>query len=127
MKRLNWAKLPPGACFLRMLLEDDQVLRGSGDDLSNFYYQLALPDSYLKFNVFGKRVSTSILKRFGADSTRPHRLCFRVLGMGDCNACDIAQGLHEGVLKKCAGISPHKLLRLESHPKREHLDWRLFR
>ena len=57
MKRLNWAKLPSGSCSRRMLLEDDQVLRGSGDDLSNFYYQLALPDSYLKFNGFGRRVS----------------------------------------------------------------------
>ena len=92
------------------------MLRGSGDDLSNFYYQLALPESYVKFNGFGRRVSADVLQYFGMDSTRARRLCFRVLGMGDCIACDVAQGLHEGILQKGAGFPPQKLLRLDSPP-----------
>ena len=35
--KLNWTKLPSGACNLRLLLKEGEVLRDSGDDLSNLY------------------------------------------------------------------------------------------
>ena len=40
-----------------------------------------------------------------------YRLALRVLGMGDCNACDLAQATHEGILK------PAGLLRQDKHLK----------
>ena len=38
MPHLGWEALPSGACFVRLLLEPNEFLRGSGDDLKNFYY-----------------------------------------------------------------------------------------
>ena len=46
MERVVWARLPSGACFNRMRLNPKQKIRGSGDDLQNFYYTLKLPDEW---------------------------------------------------------------------------------
>ena len=100
MPRLRWAELPSGACFTRMLLRPDQYLRGSGDDLRNYYYSLKLPENWIRFNSVGRRVCAEVLREQGRDPQVPHRLCFRVLGMGDRNGCCIAQATHEAVLKK---------------------------
>lgn len=47
MDRLQWSSLPSGVCFTRMLLESNQYVRGSGEDLRNFYYMLKLPDNFV--------------------------------------------------------------------------------
>lgn len=103
MHRITWAKLPSGACFTRMLLEPNEYLRGSGDDLRNFFYTLKLPDNWVRFNSVGRRVDPSVVQQCGGDTTIPHRMCMRVLGMGDTNACDIAQATHECILRS-AGL-----------------------
>ena len=100
MDRLDWAKLPAGACFCRVLLEPDEFLRGSGDDLRNFYYSLRLPENWKKYNAVGRRLPSFLVKQYGGDPNVPHRAVMRVLGMGDTNACDIAQGMHEFVLEQ---------------------------
>ena len=100
MPRLRWAELPSGACFTRMLLRPNQYLRGSGDDLRNYYYSLKLPENWIKFNSVGRRVCAEVLREHGRDPQVAHRLCFRVLGMGDRNGCCIAQATHEAVLKQ---------------------------
>ncbi|CAE7307811.1 unnamed protein product [Symbiodinium sp. CCMP2456] len=61
MTRLDWAKLPAGACFCRMILGEKEILRGSGDDLRNYYYTLALPLEWVRFNGFGRRVEPKLL------------------------------------------------------------------
>ncbi len=99
MERIVWAKLPAGACFTRMLLEPNQYLRGSGDDLRNFYYTLKLPESWVKYNSVGRRVDARVVQEAGGDPSIPYRMCLRVLGMGDTNACDIAQATHESILQ----------------------------
>ncbi|CAE7719402.1 unnamed protein product [Symbiodinium sp. CCMP2592] len=100
MHKLAWARLPSGACFTRMLLGEDEYLRGSGDDLRNYYYMLAIPHNWVKFNSVGRRMSRQVLDELGYDSKVDHRLCFRVLGMGDINGCDIAQATHESILRQ---------------------------
>ncbi|CAE7727399.1 SMYD3 [Symbiodinium sp. CCMP2592] len=100
MERLRWAQLPNGACFTRMLLKPNQYLRGSGQDLRNYYYSLMLPDGWLRFNSVGRRVSREVVRRHGGDPRIAYRLCFRVLGMGDVNGCCIAQAVHEEVLRR---------------------------
>ncbi|CAE7463493.1 unnamed protein product [Symbiodinium sp. CCMP2592] len=65
MPRLAWEELPSGACFTRMLLGPDQYLRGSGDDLRNFYYMLRLPPGWVRFNSVGRRVSSDVVKKHG--------------------------------------------------------------
>ena len=100
MLKLDWARLPSGACFCRIILDDDEYLRGSGDDLSNYYYTLALPSNWHRFNAFGRRVPKDVLAEAGLDTAVPHRACLCVLGMGDVNGCAIAQAVHESVLQK---------------------------
>ena len=107
MARLDWASLPSGACYTRMLLQPDEFLRGSGDDLRNYYYALKLPDNWLEFNSVGRRVHKDLVAKYGGDPKEPHRLCFRVLGMGDTNGCAIAQATHEAILKS-EGVLPAK-------------------
>ena len=114
MDRLDWAKLPAGACFCRLLLADNEILRGSGDDLRNYYYTLALPPEWIRFNGFGRRVDKDLLAEAGCDPSVPHRACLRVLGMGDVNACAIAQATHEAVLQSEGLLSPVSTLVMES-------------
>lgn len=99
MNRLQWAKLPSGACFCKLRLRSNQYLRGSGDDLRNYYYALALPENWVKYNSVGRRVSDELVREFGGEPGVAYRATLRVLGMGDINACDIAQGVHEFVLQ----------------------------
>ena len=110
MHRLAWERLPSGACFTRMLLGDKQFLRGSGDDLRNFYYTLRLPDSWIRYNSVGRPVDPKVVKEFGGDAAKVHRLCFRVLGMGDRNGCSIAQATHEAILRAHGLLSPTQTL-----------------
>ena len=100
MQNLKWAHLPSGACFTRMLLAPHQFVQGSGDDLRNFYYNLRLPENWVRFNSFGKRVPREILLEHGLDPQVHHRLAFQALGTGDTNACCIAQSVHEHILQQ---------------------------
>ena len=110
MRRLGWAQLPSGACFSHMLLDADEYLRGSGDDLRNYYYTLRLPTNWTRHNAVGRRVSASLLREAGLDPQQPHRMCMRVLGMGDINGCDIAQATHEEILKSEGVLSSESTL-----------------
>ena len=100
MHRIKWARLPAGACFCRMRLQPNEYVRGSGDDLRNYYYCLSLPDNWVRYNSFGRRIPVDVVREAGGDPNLPHRACMRVLGMGDKNACDIAQAVHESLLMK---------------------------
>ena len=110
MVQLDWTRLPSGACFCRMLLGPNEFLRGSGDDLRNYYYTLALPDAWIRYNAVGRRVDPAIVAEAGLDPAVPHRACFRVLGMGDINGCAIAQATHEAVLQRKGLLEPESAL-----------------
>lgn len=115
MQKLTWAHLPAGACFSRMTLAPNEFVRGSGDDLRNYYYALRLPSNWIKYNAVGRRVAPELVKLYGLDPSIPHRACFKVLGMGDVNACDIAQAVHESVLKREGLLVPETTL-VYGHP-----------
>ncbi|CAE7941547.1 unnamed protein product, partial [Symbiodinium necroappetens] len=110
MRRLRWASLPSGACFTCMLLRSNEYVRGSGDDLRNFYYALGLPETWIRYNAVGRRVDPKIVAAKGLDPRVPHRACFRVLGMGDINACDVAQATHESILRDAGLLEPETVL-----------------
>ena len=117
MPHLGWEALPSGACFVRLLLEPNEFLRGSGDDLKNFYYMLKLPSGWVRYNPVGRRVDKAVVREFGGNPAQDHRLCFRVLGMGDKNACSIAQATHENILKRHGLLkAEHKLVYGEPVP-----------
>ena len=110
MSRLRCAKLPAGACFSRVLLDDHQFLRGSGDDLRNYYYTLALPSNWVKYNSVGRRVPDDIVAEWGGSKGVRYRAALTVLGMGDTNGCDVAQAVHEHILENSGLLQPeHKL------------------
>ena len=110
MPRLDWARLPNASCFTRMLLKPNQYVRGSGDDLRNYYYMLKLPENWVRFNGVGRRVDPGVVRRHGGDPGRHYRLCFRVLGMGDRNGCAVAQACHEAILRKHGVLDPQQTL-----------------
>ena len=123
MHRLRWAKLPAGACFAKLLLGEKEYLRASGDDLRNYYYMLRLPRNWVKYNAAGRRVSPKVLRDYGLDASVPHRACFAVLGMGDKNGCDIAQAVHEGLLRRHGVLLPINTLQYGVHlPQGELLE-----
>lgn len=98
-----------------MTLDPNKFVRGSGDDLRNYYYALKLPSNWIKYNAVGRRVSPELVKMVGLDGSIPYRACFKVLGMGDVNACDIAQAVHESVLKREGLLVPETTL-VYGHP-----------
>ena len=109
-KRLHWLHLPSAASLKKMKLKPGEVLAGSGEDLKNYYYILGVPSNAHHLNPVGRRVSPKILKEAGLDPKIPHRLCLRVLGMGDQNSCDIAQAAHETLLPENAPGDDHSEL-----------------
>ena len=82
-----------------MVLGKNDILRGSGDDLNCFYYNPRHEESWIPYQAVGRRLTGPFVTKFGGDPTRHYRVCFRVWGMGDGNACDIAQATHEGILR----------------------------
>ena len=99
VRRLRWATLPSSSCLTKIHLAPGDVLVGSGDDLKCYYYMLQLPPCAYKLNPVGRRVSPSILNKAGLNPSGKYRLCLTVMGMGDVNSCDLAQGIHEAVLR----------------------------
>ena len=123
MSRLGWSQLPSGACLTRILLEPDEYLRGSGDDLKTYYYSLALPSNWIKYNSVGRRVAVDVVRDWGGDVSVPYRACMKVLGMGDTNACCIAQGVHEHILEQGGLLQPNtKMVYGQSVPDSNILD-----
>ncbi len=58
-----------------------------------------IPGSWVRFNAVGRRVDPKLVKLSGGNPAMPHRMCMRVLGMGDRNACDLAQAVHTHILQ----------------------------
>eukprot|EP00972_Heterocapsa_arctica_P041004 6043707-Heterocapsa_arctica.AAC.1 len=54
--RCPWAELPLGPMLARLRLRSHEGLRGSGDDLRTYFYQLRRHDSGLARNAFGRRI-----------------------------------------------------------------------
>ena len=48
-KRLHWLELPSAAQLQRIILEEAEVLLGSGEDLECYYYFLDFPHDYHYF------------------------------------------------------------------------------
>ena len=118
MQKLDWLRLPSASCFRKRLLKPGQFLRGSGDDLRNYYYMLALPEDWICHNCVGivyqpLSLKSSLTSRLGGER---YFLCLRVLGMGDNNACDIAQATHEAVLQGKGFLSPEQVLKHGAPP-----------
>lgn len=104
--RLAWSHLPYGPQLCRLIVREGEVVRGSGDDLRTFFYQLLNAPSSLPRNCFGREFLGDAYQAFGSAPGRRYRLCLRVLAMGDLNAVDIAQSTHRCLLQGAGCVSP---------------------
>jgi hypothetical protein len=92
---------------------ENEVIRGSGDDLSNWFYQLQEAPSIISRRAFGRSVPEHVARQYGYASTGPHRMALRVLGMGCLNAPDLAQRAHEFVLESEGCLRSESVLRYD--------------
>ncbi len=101
--QLGWAELPQGCMYCQAVLGPGDSIRGSGDDLSNYFYMLQHHPNWIPRNVVGdgKPLSGKDYVEFGAECDRSYLLAIRVVCMGDVNAVDLCQSVHEQVLHDC--------------------------
>jgi len=125
--RLSWARLPHGSCLCQLILDKGSSVRGSGDDLRNFFYMLKHNEGWLARNVVGdgEAISGKLLADFGADPEIEYFIALRIICMGDLNAVDLAQGIHEQVLKDCGCMDPDDVIQY-GHPPRSRTHGKAF-
>ncbi len=110
-QRLHWTCLPTGVMFSWLRLAHDEVIRGSGDDLANWFYQLKECPDLVSRRAFGRAISPDEARSLGVTCVSPSRVCLRVLGMGSLSAPDIAQAVHTHMLREARCLlSPQVLL-----------------
>ena len=113
-RRLVWARLPHGALLTQLIVPKGFSVRGSGDDLSNYFYLLEQKPEWLHRNVVGHVVSGQGFEKFGFDPNEKYILSFKVIPMGDLNAVDIAQQTHLEILRDCGVMSPSEVIAYRS-------------
>ena len=102
--RVSWIRLPAAAQLVHLVLGRRHVLRGSGKDLSDFYFYIRHLGIWWRRNAFGRRVSKALLdewwdRRGVGPKKGPYRVCLKVAGMGDLNTVDLGTAVHEGILR----------------------------
>ena len=108
--RLDWARLPCGTLLTQLVVKDDEEIIASGDDLRNYFYCLKHHDDWVERNVVGEPVSGALFREFGCDPDQDYMVAFRVVVMGDTNACDIAQQTHLEILRDAGCMDPGETL-----------------
>ena len=81
-------------------------------------------EGWLARNVVGdgEAISGKLLADFGADPEVEYFIALRIICMGDLNAVDLAQGIHEQVLKDCGCMNPDDVIQY-GHPTPESDTW----
>ena len=64
-----------------MILDKDSSARGSGDDLSNFFYMLKHNEDWIVRNIVGDAapISGQLLADFGADPEQEYFVALRII------------------------------------------------
>ncbi len=109
--QLNWSRLPYGPQLCRLVLKDHEGVRGSGDDLRTWFYQLRNAPAARSRNVFGRIFDGANYSDYGGKSGVSYRMALDVLAMGDVNAVDVAQCTHTRLLQRFGCMqSEHTLI-----------------
>ena len=66
-RRLVWAKLPHGALLTQIIVPKGYSVRGSGDDLSNYFYLLKHKEEWLPRNTIGEPILGKWFTKYGCD------------------------------------------------------------
>ena len=102
--RLKWCTLPHGSLLTQIRLGPGEVLRGSGDDLSNYFYLLSNPPNWRHRCAIGRPFYGRELPGSGLASDERFFLGLKVWAMGDHNSVDVAQVTHEHILANAGGL-----------------------
>lgn len=119
-RRLVWAKLPHGSLLTQLIIPPGFSVRGSGDDLNNYFYLLKHQDDWLPRNTIGKTFDGAGYEQFGGVPGKKYLLSFRVIAMGDLNAVDLAQQVHLEILKDCQCMNEGECLEFRSPVPASH-------
>ena len=114
-RRLVWARLPHGSLLTQLIVPKGFSIRGSGDDLSNYFYLLKHHEDWLPRNTVGKIFDGAGYEKYGGLPGRNYLLSFRVIAMGDLNAVDLAQQVHLEILQDSGCMNPGECIEFK-HP-----------
>ena len=119
LKLHHWTHAMASASLLSdIILQDDQVLISSGEDLRDFFYQFKNSQQRLARNFLCSQISIREARYvFGDDfewSADPVWCSLATLGMGDCNACEYAQSSHLGFCLRHGVATPGELITLKT-------------
>ena len=114
-RRLVWARLPHGSLLTQLIVPKGFSIRGSGDDLSNYFYLLKHHEDWLPRNTVGKIFDGAGYEKYGGVPGRNYLLSFRVIAMGDLNAVDLAQQVHLEILQDSGCMNPGECMEFK-HP-----------
>eukprot|EP00438_Fugacium_kawagutii_P028079 Skav223928 [mRNA] locus=scaffold2593:382825:387213:+ [translate_table: standard] len=109
-RRLVWARLPHGSLLTQLILPKGHSIRGSGDDLSNYFYLLKHRPDWLHRNTVGKAFDGEGYEEYGGINGKRFLLSFQVIAMGDLNAVDIAQQVHLEILRDGQCMAPNECI-----------------
>ncbi len=85
-ERLRFTVLPNGCILASLRLGRQEGLRGSGDDLSNWFYQMKESPELWGRRAFGRQITGETAEAFGSSADGKLRMVLTVLGMGTSNA-----------------------------------------
>lgn len=108
--RLHWVTLPHGTQFCHLVVKPGFSLRGSGTDLSKYFYRLKECEEMLSRNCFGRRFDGGAYSEFGGVRGCKYRLCLGVVAMGSLNAVDVATKTHLALGEACGGLPREALM-----------------
>ena len=108
--QLDWLRLPHGMMFTHLRIGKDESVRGSGDDLECFFYQLRHNESWWPRQAMGRRFKGEHVTEFGGLPGRSYRLACTVVAMGDINGTALAQATHEAMLFNHGCLQPDSVM-----------------
>lgn len=109
-RRLNWCQLPAGPMLTQLILNKDESIRASGDDLQNYFYLIKHLESWHHRNAFGQAFKGALLPELGLEPSQWYVPAFKVVCMGDTNGVDLAQATHESLLRNAGCLDAHQTL-----------------
>ena len=113
-RRLVWARLPHGSLLTQLIVPKGYSVRGSGDDLSNYFYLIKHHEEWLPRNAVGSVFDGKGYEMYGGEPGKDYLLSFRVVAMGDLNAVDIAQQVHLEILRDCDCMHTDECIEFQS-------------
>ena len=100
-------------CLAGIELADDEVLRMSGRDVKDFFYQFKVSSQRSKRNVLASWMEPADLEFvFGRPFAEGGYVGLNTLAMGDLNACEFAQGAHVQLLLRSGAAVSSEIMRM---------------